>query len=291
MGVLSTSRSRVQARLHNVLRRGPSPHLPRHLLFRVLAYRLQAERLGDLDVESRRLLDGAGPPEDAGKRAVDSNRPTAELKPGTMLAREWTGRMHRVAVLVDGFAWNGKRTKMTPVCSAIAAGNTTTRHRPDRWAGTRLTNERARRSTVTYARRSSRSRHMLSRRATIVLVAGSLFSSSLPAFARGASFQAIDSNRDGALDLDEIKKAASAKFDALDRNRTGTLSRREIGRLRLSRKDFAAGDPDKDGTLTKDEYLAIVEQRFKAADTNHKGTLSLAEFNSRAGLPLRRLIY
>ena len=98
----------LQARLHNVFRRRPSPHLPRHLLFRVLAYRLQAERLGDLDVESRRLLDGAGPPEDAGKRAVDPNRPTAELRPGTMLAREWNGRMHRVAVLADGFAWNGK---------------------------------------------------------------------------------------------------------------------------------------------------------------------------------------
>jgi Protein of unknown function (DUF2924) len=61
----------LQARLHNVLRRGPSPHLPRHLLFRVLAYRLQAERLGDLDVESRRLLDGAGPPEDAGRGGLE----------------------------------------------------------------------------------------------------------------------------------------------------------------------------------------------------------------------------
>src|SRR3981081_3504893 len=66
----------LQARSHNVLPRRPSPHLLRHLLFRVLAYRLQAERLGDLDVESRRLLDGAGPPEDAGKRAVDLNEPT-----------------------------------------------------------------------------------------------------------------------------------------------------------------------------------------------------------------------
>jgi DUF2924 family protein len=46
----------LQARSHNMFRR-PSPHLPRHLLFRILAYRLQAERLGDLDVESRRLLD------------------------------------------------------------------------------------------------------------------------------------------------------------------------------------------------------------------------------------------
>ena len=91
--------------------------------------------------------------------------------------------------------------------------------------------------------------------------------------------------------LDEIKKAAAAKFDALDRNRTGTLTRREVGRLRLSRKDFAAADPDKDGTLSKDEYLAIVEQRFKAADTKKQGSLTLAEFNSRAALPLRRLVY
>jgi len=25
-----------------------------------------------------------------------------------MLAREWNGRIHRVAVLASGFAWNGK---------------------------------------------------------------------------------------------------------------------------------------------------------------------------------------
>ena len=48
----------LQARGHNVFRRRSSPHLPRHLLFCVLAYRLQAERRGDLNVESRRLLDG-----------------------------------------------------------------------------------------------------------------------------------------------------------------------------------------------------------------------------------------
>ena len=124
----------LQARLHNVLRRGPSPHLPRHLLFRVLAYRLQAERLGDLDVESRRLLDGAGPPEDAGKRAVDLNRPTAEVRPGTMLAREWNGRMHRVAVLANGFAWNGKTY---PSLSKIALAITGTRWNGPRFFGLR----------------------------------------------------------------------------------------------------------------------------------------------------------
>ncbi len=30
------------------------------------------------------------------------------LKPGTVLGREWNGQMQRVAVLADGFAWNGK---------------------------------------------------------------------------------------------------------------------------------------------------------------------------------------
>jgi phosphatidylserine/phosphatidylglycerophosphate/cardiolipin synthase-like enzyme len=124
----------LQARSRKVFRRRTSPHLPRHLLFRILAYRLQADRLGDLDVESRRLLDGAGPPDDAGKRAVDPNRPTAELKPGTMLAREWNGRMHRVAVLADGFAWNGKTY---PSLSKIALAITGTRWNGPRFFGLR----------------------------------------------------------------------------------------------------------------------------------------------------------
>src|SRR5687767_15724959 len=60
----------LQARWHTVFRQRPSPHLPRHLLFRVLAYRMQADCLGDLDGEAKRLLDGATTPEDAGQRAV-----------------------------------------------------------------------------------------------------------------------------------------------------------------------------------------------------------------------------
>jgi hypothetical protein len=72
-------------------------------LFRVLAYQLQADHLGDLDAESQRLLDRSVSPEDAGQRAVDLARRTADLRPGTVLAREWNGQMHRVAVLTDGF--------------------------------------------------------------------------------------------------------------------------------------------------------------------------------------------
>ena len=39
---------------------------------------------------------------------MDLRRRTAELRPGTVLGREWNGHMYRVAVLADGFAWNGK---------------------------------------------------------------------------------------------------------------------------------------------------------------------------------------
>ena len=124
----------LRARWHSVLGRRAPPHLPRHLLFRVLAYRLQADRIGDLDAESRRLLDGAGSPEDAGKRAVDLHQVIADLRPGTMLAREWNGRMQRVAVLADGFAWNGKTY---PSLSKIAQAITGTRWNGPRFFGLR----------------------------------------------------------------------------------------------------------------------------------------------------------
>jgi Ca2+-binding EF-hand superfamily protein len=107
---------------------------------------------------------------------------------------------------------------------------------------------------------------------------------------RPASFAAIDSNRDGKLDLDEIKRAAAALFDELDMDRRGALSRSKLGR-RLSGKDLASAGMGKYGMLTKDEYLSIVELRFEAADADHDGRISRAEFYSTAGLALRRLVY
>ena len=83
----------LQARWHTAFRRRAPSHLPRHLLFRILAYRLQADRLGELDADSRRLLDriGSGSVDETDRLAADLNRTRTELKPGTLLTREWDG--------------------------------------------------------------------------------------------------------------------------------------------------------------------------------------------------------
>jgi Protein of unknown function (DUF2924) len=46
----------LRARWRSVFRRKAPDHLPRHLLYRIIAYRLQAERLGDLDRDIQRFL-------------------------------------------------------------------------------------------------------------------------------------------------------------------------------------------------------------------------------------------
>src|SRR6476620_11353188 len=79
----------LRARWHAVLGRGAPAHLPRHLLFRILAYRLQADQLGDLAPESQRLLDRSESPEKAGQRATSQTRAPI----GTVLGREWNGQM------------------------------------------------------------------------------------------------------------------------------------------------------------------------------------------------------
>ena len=100
----------LRARWHSVFGAASPPHLTRHLLFAVIAYRLQADRFGDLDRATRQVLDRsvakeAGPTMSARLASFDQKR--AGLTPGTVLMREWNQRSQRVMVLADGFAWNG----------------------------------------------------------------------------------------------------------------------------------------------------------------------------------------
>jgi hypothetical protein len=119
---------------HVVFGRPQPAHLPRHLLFRILAYRLQADRLGDLDSESKGLLDRSESPEEAGQKAAGLVRAIAEARPGTVLGRESNGRMQRVSVVANGFAWNGK---IYPSLSQVAFAITGTRWNGPRFFGLR----------------------------------------------------------------------------------------------------------------------------------------------------------
>ena len=108
------------ARRWRVLFGGRAPDLPRALLQRILAYRIQADAAGDLDPTTIKLLDRLG-------RGEISEIPLPELravKPGTLLVREWEGTLQRVVVLESGFAWNGVTYEsLSKVARAITGTN------------------------------------------------------------------------------------------------------------------------------------------------------------------------
>src|SRR5712671_6846560 len=81
----------LRARWQSVLQRPAPGHLPRHLLFAIIAYRIQADRFGALDHETRQLLDRTGAKESGtamSARLVSFDRKRTELTPGTVLVRE-----------------------------------------------------------------------------------------------------------------------------------------------------------------------------------------------------------
>jgi hypothetical protein len=101
----------LRSRWQSVFQRLPPNHLPRHLLFAIIAYRIQADRLGDLDHETKQVLDRTVSNETgaaASARLVSFDQKRTELLPGTVLVREWDRHSQRVMVMADGFAWNGQ---------------------------------------------------------------------------------------------------------------------------------------------------------------------------------------
>src|SRR6266704_2921009 len=101
--------------------RTPPVDLSKDLLGRMIAYRLQERAFGSLDRESLRFLHGLA-------RHGGSRR--RQLKPGTVLVRDYHGQRHTVTVAADGFNWQGTTY---PSLSAIARAITGTA-----WSGPRF---------------------------------------------------------------------------------------------------------------------------------------------------------
>jgi Protein of unknown function (DUF2924) len=105
-------------------------HVPGWLLARVLAYRIQAAAFGDLDRATlRRLREMKGEALESGQAPPLATRgPTTRegvgLKSGALVVREWNGRIERVMVFDEGYAWNGGVYRsLSQVAKAITGTN------------------------------------------------------------------------------------------------------------------------------------------------------------------------
>jgi hypothetical protein len=124
-------------------------HLPRWLLAKVLGHRLQVAAFGDLDKSVRRLIRDQSDME-GGRRAAPFDRRDPQtregvgLRAGALLVREWEGKLERVMVLEEGFAWRGKSFGSL---SQIAKAMTGTNWNGHRFFGLRQGQETAFRRT------------------------------------------------------------------------------------------------------------------------------------------------
>ena len=121
----------LQARWRTLFGRRAPANLPKHLLVRMICYRLQADVHGDLDPASIRYLDRLA------KARSAKSAPLPEMtsvRPGTVLVREWDGVVHHVMAVDEGFAWNGTSYKSL---SQVARAITGTRWNGPRFFGLR----------------------------------------------------------------------------------------------------------------------------------------------------------
>ena len=127
----------LRVRWRMIFKRDAPPHLPRHLLFAMIAYRLQAEVMGDLDAEALRFLkqiDLASSKQAAVPLTQAFDQRKRALSEGTVLTREWNGRNHQVIVVGRGFSCEGRVYKSL---SEIARAITGTKWNGPRFFGLR----------------------------------------------------------------------------------------------------------------------------------------------------------
>ena len=106
----------------------PPRCMPRDLMIRALAYRLQERAHGGLAPATKRKLRSLVVEIEA--RGVQVFDPGVALKPGARLIREWAGETHTVIVLEDGFDYDGERYhSLTKIAAKITGAH---------WSGPRF---------------------------------------------------------------------------------------------------------------------------------------------------------
>ena len=120
--------AQLRLRYAQLFRTDPPKSFGPDLLRRSIAHRLQEKAYGGLSRSAQRLLDQmmkayAAKP---GGRIVLPRR----IKPGSVLVREWKRKSHRVVVLADGYAYDGRTFANLSEIAVLIAGT--------RWNGPRF---------------------------------------------------------------------------------------------------------------------------------------------------------
>jgi hypothetical protein len=98
--------AQLRVRYGEVFRTEPPKAFGPDLLRRSIAHRIQEKAYGGLSRSAQRLFDQmikAYAAKPNGKIVLPRR-----IKPGSVVVREWKGRSHRVVVLTEGFAYEGK---------------------------------------------------------------------------------------------------------------------------------------------------------------------------------------
>ncbi len=121
----SMSNDALSALWHQLFQTDPPRQLRRHLVVRILAYRIQEQAFGGLSAGARKRLSQIA-------RAVEKD-PAAEVgavpafKPGTRLLRRWRDQTHVVTVTQKGYEYQGSRYQSLSEIARLITGT--------RWSG------------------------------------------------------------------------------------------------------------------------------------------------------------
>ena len=118
------NRSELTAAWTKAFGSAPPPHMSRGFLQKALVYHAQCKEFGGLPRQTQRTL-----------RAIALGKPistvtTGKIKPGAHLAREWNGRTYQVAIVDDGYRFDGNTYgSLTAIAKRITGTN---------WSGPRF---------------------------------------------------------------------------------------------------------------------------------------------------------
>jgi hypothetical protein len=102
----------------------PDKYLSRRVMAKALVWHQQCEEAGGFPVRLKRRL------RDIDVRSGKARSVSPTLSPGSMLAREWNGRVYHVEVTPDGFRFDGRDfVSLTAIARRITGTN---------WSGPRF---------------------------------------------------------------------------------------------------------------------------------------------------------